>query len=948
MAQGPTTFCIEDSVCLRDKSMKGVVDRTFGEVESHEPDPQRDHEQPIKTHQDIPVEEFTKFMRTGVPPRGTVLVYWQTVLGPQLVPESCLELLDRAFEIGDAVKRSAQDSMSGTIVATNTVYTLLPSTHEQDSPLTGDEELVCVPAEELYNAFEFNKGDLVVYKDWVGLIEHVYDEVAIRLSNNSVVVVENTDELMDGSDSTRLSVGDFASTKKHNLRRGRWKYGAYNANIRPRGVVVETRTVSISVHWLAKRFGEGTNSFEPISDLTTDEIESPSFHLYTASGNAADLLPMNSAGTHRNYHIPNYMPIGHRVRFVDLGGAAVKYDGTRLLPDGRRQGKLSVIPRTETLGYDLNIFVVTSTETQVTVQWQDQTVTQDTSSSLVPDPNFDIDDIWPGDIVCTNQHRKNSTDTENSWMTEPEKVGVVQSVNSKDRLTTVRWFEKPNIRFLKDDLMPPSETGALSSAAEDISIYDVHTTATLTRRRGEFVMLHPESVEGIAHLASGITWFGEVIDLGIDDGLLTVRLGAATPVLEIRLPAERVTLVFSPDLYDDALDDENSSDGDSTMLSNSDSEWLENLIIQPRPAEYYEGLEYDDGDAEWSTEEEDDFFFGKDRDELEDDPMPDIQPTSRTDTSQTTPEIVTEATHKGSPNTEDPPTDMSITTPATNPSAVATGATDAGAPVQFMVLDALPPDDHAFIDARAAAGPLFSKRIVKEHKILSTSLPPGIFVRTWESRLDLLRVLIIGPTDTPYEYAPFIIDFHLNQRYPSDPPEAFFHSWTKGEGPVNPNLYEDGKICLSLLGTWHADERNESWSSQKSTLLQVLVSILGLVLVKEPYYNEAGYDIHREMPETRLNSALYSERVYFRSRNFISHALTNAIHPFTEELKYLYTSNQANSPQLLERSIAAAKDILERSEISDGCEKDGLRNISRGAAMMLKREVVKLEQARAP
>lgn len=134
---------------------------------------------------------------------------------------------------------------------------------------------------------------------------------------------------------------------------------------------------------------------------------------------------------------------------------------------------------------------------------------------------------------------------------------------------------------------------------------------------------------------------------------------------------------------------------------------------------------------------------------------------------------------------------------------------------------------------------------------------------------------------------------------------------------------------------------------KKSTLLQVLVSILGLVLVKEPYYNEAGYDIHREMPETRLNSAIYSERAYFRARAFITHALTNPIHPFTEDLKYLYTSEQPDAPRLLEKAIAASRDILERSENSDGSEKDGLRNISRGAAMMLKRQVDKLEELKA-
>ena len=37
----------------------------------------------------------------------------------------------------------------------------------------------------------------------------------------------------------------------------------------------------------------------------------------------------------------------------------------------------------------------------------------------------------------------------------------------------------------------------------------------------------------------------------------------------------------------------------------------------------------------------------------------------------------------------------------------------------------------------------------------------------------------------------------------------------------NPNLYNDGKVCLSLLGTWEG-AAGEKWNAQTSTLLQVL------------------------------------------------------------------------------------------------------------------------------
>jgi len=50
---------------------------------------------------------------------------------------------------------------------------------------------------------------------------------------------------------------------------------------------------------------------------------------------------------------------------------------------------------------------------------------------------------------------------------------------------------------------------------------------------------------------------------------------------------------------------------------------------------------------------------------------------------------------------------------------------------------------------------------------------------------------------------------------------------------MNPNLYSDGKVCLSLLGTWHG----EGWtppsaSSSGSTLLQVLAPIQSIIMVE--------------------------------------------------------------------------------------------------------------------
>jgi len=54
-------------------------------------------------------------------------------------------------------------------------------------------------------------------------------------------------------------------------------------------------------------------------------------------------------------------------------------------------------------------------------------------------------------------------------------------------------------------------------------------------------------------------------------------------------------------------------------------------------------------------------------------------------------------------------------------------------------------------------------------------------------------------------------------------------------------LYNDGKVCLSLLGTW-SGSAGENWDAKTSTFLQVLVSIQSLILVPDPYFNEPGYE----------------------------------------------------------------------------------------------------------
>lgn len=78
---------------------------------------------------------------------------------------------------------------------------------------------------------------------------------------------------------------------------------------------------------------------------------------------------------------------------------------------------------------------------------------------------------------------------------------------------------------------------------------------------------------------------------------------------------------------------------------------------------------------------------------------------------------------------------------------------------------------------------------------------------------------------------------------------------------LNPNLYESGKVCLSLLNTWTGTAA-EVWNPGTSTILQVLLSLQALVLNEKPYFNEAGYDQQIGRAEGERNSVSYNENAF--------------------------------------------------------------------------------------
>lgn len=130
------------------------------------------------------------------------------------------------------------------------------------------------------------------------------------------------------------------------------------------------------------------------------------------------------------------------------------------------------------------------------------------------------------------------------------------------------------------------------------------------------------------------------------------------------------------------------------------------------------------------------------------------------------------------------------------------------------------------------------KRILTDvKKIIKSPLDDnGIYYFHNEENIYNGKALIIGPSDTPYVSGYYFFDLSFPTDYPYSPPKVTF--CTQGENVrFNPNLYTNGKVCLSILNTW----AGEQWASIH-TISSILLTISSILnknpLLNEPYIKE--------------------------------------------------------------------------------------------------------------
>lgn len=150
------------------------------------------------------------------------------------------------------------------------------------------------------------------------------------------------------------------------------------------------------------------------------------------------------------------------------------------------------------------------------------------------------------------------------------------------------------------------------------------------------------------------------------------------------------------------------------------------------------------------------------------------------------------------------------------------------------------------------------KRIYLDTKhILKNPLTDmGIYYKNDEEDLSLGYALMIGPDDTPYQYGYYLFEFKYPHNYPYSPPKVTILT-NNGQTRFNPNLYVNGKVCLSLLNTW----QGPSWKPCQ-TLSSVLISILSSVFVSNPIENEPGFT------KKSIENHAYNEIIRFKNIDF--------------------------------------------------------------------------------
>jgi ubiquitin-protein ligase len=196
-------------------------------------------------------------------------------------------------------------------------------------------------------------------------------------------------------------------------------------------------------------------------------------------------------------------------------------------------------------------------------------------------------------------------------------------------------------------------------------------------------------------------------------------------------------------------------------------------------------------------------------------------------------------------------------------------------------------------------------RIVQDIYDFNKNKPEGIYLSIDKKNLMNQYALIIGPKDTPYFGGFFFFEIIYPENYPTNSPQVTLLTIEKNVR-FNPNLYECGKVCLSILGTWSGP----AWSPVMNIRL-VLQSIQSL-LCSFPIQNEPGFENTKENEITSMEYNQYL--IYNTYRIAIIEVLKNKFNVsslFKKEIEKEFNNNKSK----LTNDLLSYKQIFGNSTV---------------------------------
>ncbi|XP_038693540.1 probable ubiquitin-conjugating enzyme E2 23 [Tripterygium wilfordii] len=899
-----------------------------------------------------------------------------------------ITLIDRAFVHGDYVASASDPSgQIGVVVDVNIFADLLAP---------NGSIMKNVSTRNLRRVSDYAVDDYVIRGPWLGRVNDVLDNVTVLFDDGSQCKVTKAEPtfLTPVSKTNFEDDGHFPYYPGQRVRgnsssvfkNSRWLSGSWKAN-RLEGTVTKVTAASVFINWKASA------AYGPDSSTTPAEEQSPKnlrllSCLTHANWQVGDrcLLPQASSSTiDKNFsklgiqdsvksELDSSQPesgcdsegtaadeLGEKDEFMDLDpvvAAYVSYDNTEnsISPEScsctsplsvpkepthetcrhrRKKIRSVVIWRDKKARKNEEIFekafLLVNTRTEVDVAWQDGVVEpQRDSTTLIP-----IDSPGDHEFVAEQYVVEKASDDAG----EARRVGVVKVVDAKEKTACVRWL-KPVAR---------AEDPREFDKEEIVSVYELEGYPDYDYRYGDVVVRlspvtvprqtvstveseeqnTPNEVQQDGEVTLGCKKTENTSESCMDFSDLTwlgIITGLTKGDIEVTWADGTISMVGPQAICVVGRDDDDDDDDESVAA------WIE----VSDDALGWETVNDDEINALENIGEE--FGIGNPSDM-----NPEVDESIENNSGRSVPfslpvtsaiGFVTKVTRmafrifsRGQRNVDDELINISSFDELSSQDSFK----------RFDIAKDLL--DHHFIgsNGQVSNSRNWVKMVQKDWRILQNNLPDGIYVRVYEDRMDLIRAVIVGACGTPYQDGLFFFDFQLPSEYPDVPPSAYYQS---GGLRINPNLYEEGKVCLSLLNTW-TGKGNEVWDPTSSSILQVLVSLQGLVLNARPYFNEAGYDRQIGTAEGEKNSLSYNENTFLLNCKTMMYLMRKTPKDFEELVKDHFGRR---GYFILKACDAYMKGHLIGSLAKDAsiCNEDHANSTSAGFKLGLKRIVPKL------